>query len=359
VFRDAAAMASIEAVEIADLRDDEVLVEVTATGICHTDLAFRDGFSPIARPAVLGHEGAGVVAAVGTGVSRVRPGDKVVLSFLACQHCRSCRSGMPSYCDSFWLANMTGRRPDGTTALRSGKGEVAGHFFSQSSLATYSVAHQDSVVKVRDDAPLEILGPLGCGVQTGAGSVINTLGAGRDEPIAVVGAGGVGLAAVMAAVVQECNPIVVVEPHPARRELALQLGAHHAVDPLATADLAGTLTKLSSGLQHAVDTSGNADAIGQTVAALAARATIVLLTGASPAMTLPTPVLELLGRGITVRGVSMGDSVPQEFVPYLVDLVIDGRLPISSMMRFYDLDDVNQAFADQHHGRAIKPIVRM
>lgn len=360
VFRPDVAAASLEMVTVGALRDDEVLVRLVATGVCHTDLTCRDGFMPLRRPMVLGHEGAGIVERVGAGVSAVATGDPVVMTFFSCGACANCGKGAPSYCDLFFPGNFTGRRVDGSTALSGPSGDISGHFFGQSSFAMHSVANVRNVVKVRADAPLELLGPLGCGIQTGAGAVLNVLKPERGSSIGIIGAGGVGLSAVMAAAIAGCNPIVAVEPRPDRRALALELGATHVIDPAAQAALPEAIKSIAAnGLNAAFDTSGIPAVIGQAVSSLAKLGQLALVTANRGDAPITVPILELVSRGITIRGVSMGDSVPQEFIPRLVDLVMDGRFQIQRMVRFYNLSEINQALHDQETGTVIKAILRM
>ena len=360
VFRANVPAASLERVTVGPLRDDEVLVRLVATGICHTDLTCRDGFMALPRPIVLGHEGAGFVERVGAGVSSLAAGDPVVMTFMSCGTCVNCSNGTPSYCNVFFPVNFTGRRLDGSTGLSTSSGDVSGHFFGQSSFAMHSVANVRNVIKVRPDAPLELLGPLGCGVQTGAGAVLNVLKPERGSSIGIIGAGGVGLSAVMAAVVAGCNPIVVVEPRAERRALALELGATQVIDPTPGLALPEAIRSMvADGLNHAFDTSGIPAVIGQTVDSLAKLGKLALVTANRGDAPITVPILELVSRGITIRGVSMGDCVPQEFIPYLVNLIMDGRFQIERMVRFYNLDEINQALHDQESGTVVKAILRM
>jgi aryl-alcohol dehydrogenase len=350
---------SIETLTVGALRDDEVLVRLVATGICHTDLTCRDGFFPMPRPIVLGHEGAGIVERLGAGVKHLSLGDHVVLSFASCGVCPNCIGGHPAYCDEFGAANMTGRRPDGSTALCSEHGEVSGHFFGQSSFASHSVVRATSAIKVRADAPLEYLGPLACGFLTGVGTVFNVLKPAAGNALAVFGAGGVGLSAVMAAVIAGCAPIIVVEPVAERRALALEIGATHAIDPADQTVGAQIAAIATTGLDYAIDTSGIPRVIEEAVAALSCRGEIALLTANSLEATLPTALMAILPRGLKLHGISMGDATPGVLIPQMVDLFMEGRLPIDRLVRFYDFADIDQAFEDQDKGRTIKPILRI
>jgi Zn-dependent alcohol dehydrogenase len=360
VFRPDVAKAQFETLQIDTLRDDEVLVRLVATGVCHTDITCRNGFMAMPRPIVLGHEGAGIVESVGKGVKAIKSGDRVVMSFLPCGACPNCLKGVPSYCYSFMPGNLTGRRVDGSTALHSDQGDVGGHFFGQSSFSSHSVANERNVVKVRDDAPLELLGPLGCGVQTGAGTVMNVLKPARGDSLCVFGAGGVGLSAVMAGVIEGCNPIIVVEPRADRRKLALELGATHVIDPTDGSNVVAKLQEITAvGLANAIDTSGLPAVMGQALEALGARGKLALISMHALEDVLPVPLIGAVGRGVTIRGINMGDSHPQTFIPKLIDLIMAGRFPLQKLVRYYKFEDINQALDDQDHGQAVKPILRM
>lgn len=215
---------SIESLQLSDPKDDEVLVRIVGAGICHTDLAARDQHLPIPLPSVLGHEGAGVVEEVGTRVTKVKPGDHVALSWMCCGSCPSCRAGHDPYCENFLSLNFSGARPDGTTTLRKGDQVIHGSFFGQSSFANFALAEERNVVKVPKEIPLEILGPMGCGIQTGAGAVMNALQAGPGTSIAIFGVGPVGMSAVLGAVVCGCTTIIAVDISPERLKMAEELG---------------------------------------------------------------------------------------------------------------------------------------
>ena len=220
----------IEKLRLEEPRADEVLVRIVATGMCHTDMVVRDQVYPVPQPIVLGHEGAGVVEKVGSNVVKVRPGDHVVLTFMSCGHCNLCAQGRPANCVNFNAHNFSGARADGTGSLRDDHGPVHDHFFGQSSFSTFAVANERNVVKVPKEAPLELLGPLGCGIQTGAGAVMNALKVGPGASFAAFGAGAVGLSAVMAARAVGATTIIAVDVVPARLALAKEIGATHAVN---------------------------------------------------------------------------------------------------------------------------------
>ena len=269
---------AIERLELDEPRDDEVLVRIVGAGMCHTDLIVRDQFYPVALPAVLGHEGAGVVERVGRAVVKVKPGDHVVLTYASCGVCVNCRKGLNGYCDEIYPRNFGGVRTDGSGTHRAHDGEaVTGCFFRQSSFGSYALAAERNTVKIRQDVPLEIMGPLACGIQTGAGAVINALKPSAGESIAIFGAGSVGLSAVMAAKLVGCAIIVAVDINPQRLELATELGATHVIDG-SRADAVGEIQALTDGgVQYSLETTANPKVFRQAVDAL--RITGVLRAG--------------------------------------------------------------------------------
>jgi aryl-alcohol dehydrogenase len=341
-------------------RSDEVLVRIVAAGICQTDLHDRDQDYPVPLPAVLGHEGAGVVEAVGETVRSVAPGDHVILSFQACGHCRPCLQGSSCYCERGFEANFGGARLDGTNGLHhnGAGGDVHGHFFGQSSFATYSLATERNLVKVPRDVPLELLGPLGCGLQTGAGAVLNSLQVPAGASLAVLGSGAVGLAAIMAAKIAGAHPIVAVDVNPERLELALELGASHVVVPREV-DLRRALAAIvPRGLDFVLEITARPEMLKLAVDVLAPLGTAALIGGAPQGTEAPIDMNNLLF-GRTLRGIVQGDSIPQLFVPRLIDLYRAGAFPFDRLVRFYDFEDINLAVADTRSGVTVKPILRV
>lgn len=347
---------SVEDVELSEPQAGEVLVKLVATGLCHTDYAIIEQIMPIPLPMVLGHEGAGTVVATGPDVEGFEPGDHVVLTFDTCGHCDECSHGHPAYCAEFMPRNFATRRMDGSATLHDLQGEALGSvFFSQSSLATYAIARSTNAVKVRKDAPLELLGPLGCGLSTGAGTVMNVLKPESRHTIAVFGTGAVGMGALLAAKAMGAGRIVAVDRVASRLELARELGATDTIDT-SQVDLAGALEELG-GIDFGVDTSGVPALISAATDALRQRGTLVLL-GASKQQQVTLNVLPLIS-GKVIRGVTNGDMIPAEFIPKLVDLFLDGKFPIDRISEFYTLDEVNSALEDSLSGKTIKPIIRM
>ncbi|CAM5460716.1 NAD(P)-dependent alcohol dehydrogenase [Streptomyces hirsutus] len=349
---------AVEELELDDLRPGEVRVRMVATGVCHTDAIVRDQVYPTPLPAVLGHEGAGVVEAVGSAVTSVAPGDHVVLSAASCGVCAQCLSGKPMYCENAYDQCFGGRRPDGTTALSSNGEAVSSHFFGQSSFATYANVVERSVVKVPRDAPLEKLGPLGCGLQTGAGAVLNELRPEAGTSLVVFGAGAVGSAAVMAAKVAGCTTVVAVDLHDSRLELARRIGATHTINSGST-DVVSELKKITGGkgVDFVVDTTAVPGLLTQALDALAIRGTIVLVGAAAAGTTVPFEIGESLLKGWTFKTVIEGSSVPQVFIPHLVELWQQGRFPFDELVRTYEFEAINEAFTDSADGTTIKPVV--
>lgn len=346
---------TVEDVELVQPNAEEILVRLVATGICHTDLAIIEQIMPLPLPFVLGHEGAGIVEQVGANVTGLTPGDHVVLTFNTCGHCEPCADDHPAYCQQYPVLNFFTRRPDGSPTLFDADGQpLGGAFFGQSSFATYAIASPRNTIKVRADAPLELLGPLGCGLSTGAGTVMNVLKPGPKTTIAVFGTGAVGMAAVMAAKALGAGRIIAVDRVESRLALARELGATDTIDT-SQQDLATALEAIG-GLDQAIDTSGVPALVAAAVGALRERGTCVLL-GASKDPLVTLNMLPLIS-GRVIRGVVNGDCVPADFIPKLVDMYLAGQFPIDKLSAFYALDDINQAVADSNSGKTIKPILR-
>jgi aryl-alcohol dehydrogenase len=343
----------LRSVQLDEPRADEVLVSVRAVGVCHTDVLCADGVFPAPLPGVFGHEGAGVIEALGSSVRGFEVGDRVVMSFDSCGECLSCRRGAPAYCDQFMALNFTGTRSDGSSALSGENGRLASHFFGQSSLATHAIARARTLIKIDDDVPFEVAAPLGCGVQTGAGAVLNVLGVRAGTTIAVMGLGGVGLGAIMASQLCGAGLAVGVDPVATRRELSLELGADVALDPLAP-DFADRLADVG-GLDYVVDTSGQPAVITAGFDALRKRGALALIGG--PA----TPTYEFgayaLLDGRSVRGLTMGESVPQQFVPMLLEHWRKGRFPVDRIVSTYPLVEIDKAIAAMRGHEIIKPVL--
>jgi aryl-alcohol dehydrogenase len=356
VLREAAAPYSIETVTIDQPSHGEALVQVIGAGMCHTDQFGRSGLlGDSFLPAILGHEGAGIVRAIGPGVSAVSPGDHVVLTFDSCGDCPACLAGAPSNCAMFELRNFTGSRLDGTGCAHDRTGEpVTSRWFGQSSFGEFTVATERNMIKVDKDVPLALLGPLGCGFQTGAGAVLNTARLAPGQSIAVFGAGSVGLAAVMAAKASGAGEIVAVDLHPSRRELALELGATRAVDGADPA-LSAAVRGNGPGLDVAFDTTGISSVMSAAIEVLG-RPGLCVLVGAGTDLLTVAPVM-LAGK--TVTYIYEGAANPHLFIPRLIELWKRGLFPFDRLIKRYPLDEINQAEAEAHAGTVIKPVLVM
>ncbi|MDJ1433862.1 NAD(P)-dependent alcohol dehydrogenase [Halostagnicola sp. A-GB9-2] len=351
----------IEGVELEEPQDNEVLVRIVGAGVCHTDLIVRDQLYPTPLPAVLGHEGSGVVESVGDGVAAVEPGDRVVLSFDYDEECSSCRDGHPAYCEDFFAHNFGGARPeDGTSPLSQDGETVSGRFFGQSSFATHAIATERNVVPVEDDVPLELLGPLGCGIQTGAGAVINSLAPETGSSIAIFGAGSVGLSAVMAAEIEGCTDIVSVELKDNRRELAADLGATETVDPASVDDAVKAVRELTDGgVDYALETTGVPEVAEQTIAALTQRGTVGIVGAPALGTEASFDVNDLILNGRSITGIVEGDSNPKQFIPDLIELYRQGKFPFDELVTYYEFDEIEEAVEASENGETIKPVLRV
>ncbi|WP_033294149.1 NAD(P)-dependent alcohol dehydrogenase [Amycolatopsis jejuensis] len=349
---------SIEEVDLATPRDDEVIVRVVASGVCHTDLIVRDQYYPVPLPIVLGHEGSGVVERVGAQVRHVSPGDHVVLSYYFCGECRNCIVGARSYCLRLFACNFGGSRLDGSTTLSRGPEKLHSNFFSQSSWATRALVNARNVVKVRKDVPLELFGPLGCGVQTGAGAVLNSLEARPGSAIAVFGTGGVGLSAVMAAGIAGCLTIIAVDVNESRLALARDLGATHTLNPVTDDVVAGIQEITGGGAHYSIETTARPEVFRQAVDSLGLRGVCGLI-GAAPMGTEATFDMNNILFGRTVRGIVSGDSIAETFIPQLIEFYLQGRFPLDKLVRYYNFDEVNEAARASERGEVVKAILRM
>jgi len=351
---------SVEDVELAAPRPDEILVDVVASGMCHTDLLVRDS-RPESLPAVLGHEGAGIVRETGSEVRDLVPGDKVVLSFPSCGSCVRCRTGRTAYCDSIAALKFRCARPDGSVATTDGRGRPVGdHFFGQSSFGTSAIAYARSAVKVPDDVDLRIAGPLACGVQTGAGTVLDVLKVSPGSSIAVFGAGSVGLCAIMAARLSGATTIVAVNRRASRLALAAEFGATHLVSPTDTDPVEAIRDATGGrGVDFAFETTGVPEVLTTAVRSLDSLGTCAYVGTAPPGVTGGIPMLEAMTKGLTVRGVLQGDSTPGRTIPRLWDLHRRGLLPFDRLITTYPLADIDRAAADTATGDVVKPVLLM
>jgi aryl-alcohol dehydrogenase len=357
VVREKAGPFVIEEVDLDEPRANEVLVRIVSTGLCHTDLVARMQFLPIPLPGVFGHEGAGVVEKVGSQVTKVKPGDHVATSFLSCGTCTACKRGIPGWCSEFRRLNFGGRRADGSTTMKKDGQTIYGSFFGQSTFGTHALVTDRSVVKVRSDVPLEILSPMGCGIQTGAGGVINTLKVKPGSSIAIFGIGSVGLSAIMAAAVSGCTQIIGIDVVDERLKLAKEFGATDIINSSQTNPVEQIRKLAGGGIEYTLECTGIPKVLRQAVDSLMMGGTCGLI-GVAPVGVEVNLEMQTLLDGRTVRGIVEGDCVPDIFIPQLIDLYKQGRFPFDRMLKFYSLDQINEAAEDSEKGKTLKAVLR-
>lgn len=348
----------LAAVEMEPPRGDEILVRMVATGLCHTDLTLRDFLPPEMFPTVLGHEGAGVVEAVGPDVQGVAVGDHVVISFRSCRACAPCRAGDVGYCESSLLLNYMGMRMDGSTYLTRDGAPLFGSFFGQSSLAAHALAYADNCVVVDPDLDLTHLAPFGCGYQTGVGTVLNVLRPGAEDSLVVYGAGAVGLAAVAAATASGAGTVVAVDLQAPRLAEAERLGATavlHAGGLDAEAVVQAVRDLTGGGARYAIDTTAVPAVVRQGMQALGTRGTLVAL--GLGAEEYPIDATDLLQGGKRLMSSLEGDCDPQTMVPRMIEMRAQGLLDLDPLVTTYDAADLATAVADVEAARVVKPVL--
>jgi len=342
--------------EQEDPRPGEMRIRLVATGICHTDLHEHPGrHSP--QPIVLGHEGAGVVEQLGDGVSGFALGDHVILSGNSCGRCPSCLAGRPTYCDLAMPLCFGGQRLDQSTALTCDGARVHSHFFGQSSFASHAIVPVRTAVKMDKALPLEMLGPLGCGVVTGAGGIIEALKVGFGDSVAIFGTGGVGLCAVMAARLVGARRIVAVDISDERLALAREFGATDCFRGDED-DLAAKIRRVTGrGVDFTFNTTNVPAIHALALDVLAMNGTAGFV--AAPLGPFNAPMFPMLAGGKQLRGILGGDANPQTFLPLLAEYWQQGRLPFDRLLTFYPFAEIDRAFADARSGQAIKPVLLM
>ncbi|WP_435742476.1 NAD(P)-dependent alcohol dehydrogenase [Nocardioides sp. SYSU DS0663] len=352
---------TLEQVEVDGPRADEVLVRVVATGLCHTDVTMASMLPAEMYPHVFGHEGAGVVEAVGDRVAGIEVGDHVVMSFRSCRECVRCREGLVGYCDSSLLLNYMGMRADGSTAYSRESGPVFSNFFGQSSFSRHAIAYADNCVVVDRSLDLTRVAPYGCGFQTGAGTVLNVLQPRPEDSLVVYGVGAVGLAALAAASSLGVTTVVAVDLMDSRLERAAALGAT-VVNPATLAaqgdgptvvDRVKELT--GGGATYAIDTTAVPAVVKQAQQSLGVRGELVVLGLGAEEYQLDA--IDMLQNGKVVKGSVEGDSDPQEMVPRLIAMHAAGQLPVDEWIRTYPFEEIGTAVADLHDGTVVKAVL--
>lgn len=347
----------LEELTLGELYPDEVIVKMVATGICHSDEALRIGDAEYPMPAVFGHEGAGIIEKVGSAVKNFAVGDQVVMAYNYCGTCPSCRTGHPSSCIQWTALNFAGARPDGSYTFFKADGTPVSNFFTQSSFATYTITNTKNLIKVEPEADLRLIGPLGCGLLTGLGTVVNGLKPQIASSVAVFGTGAVGLGALMAAKIEGCSTVIAIDIHNSRLETARELGATHTINSR-TENLAERIAEITGGLgvDYSVDTTGISSVMKASIDVLGIGG-ICAPVAVTPNSIEFNTFTDLVLSNRKVIGVLMGDSVPQIAIPQLIQFHKEGKFPFDKLVKFYKFNEINQAAEDSNSGKTIKPIL--
>jgi alcohol dehydrogenase len=344
--------------ELAPPGPGEMLVEVRAAGLCHSDLSVIDGSRPRALPMVLGHEAAGEVVELGPGVERFAPGDHVALAFVpSCGECPSCRTGREALCEPGAAANLEGTLLGGERRWGELGGERLHHHLGVSAFAERIVVSERSAVRVPEGLPFEIAALFGCAVLTGVGAVVNAAGVKAGESMAVFGLGGVGLAALLGARLAGAAPLVAIDVVPAKLELARELGASHGV--LAGADAVDRVRAATDGgADYAIETVGSERVLAQAYGATRRGGTTVTVGLPHPEKMLSIPAVSLVAEERTLKGSYLGSCNPPVDVPRFVDLHLEGRLPVERLLTHrLSLDELNQGFDRLASGQTVRQAV--
>ncbi|MGH6649017.1 NAD(P)-dependent alcohol dehydrogenase [Aquabacterium sp.] len=354
VLRQANAPFKLEPIELAELAPGEVLVRNDACGICHTDV-IAGGMVPL--PAVLGHEGCGTVELLGSGVSGLRVGDRVISSYPFCNACSGCHAGRPYHCVHHMRLGFGGRRLDGSATLSQEGAALSGAFFQQSSFATHSVVPQHNLVIAEQAYPAEHLAAIPCGVQTGAGAILNTFGVSAGDSLAVLGCGTVGMSAVMAAKLAGAWPIVAVDMHQNRLDLALELGATQVINASQGEVGRRILDICPNGVRYALETSGHEAALNDALQALAIGGRCGMVIAPHMGRQYPFDTSQIFKKAASLEGVIQGSAVPRSFLPRLLDFQREGRFPFERLIKTYPFEQINRAFEDAANGSTVKAVL--
>ncbi len=349
---------AVDEMELAPPGRGEVLVAIAAAGLCHSDLSVINGDRPRPTPMLLGHEAAGVVEAVGEGVDDLAKGDHVVLVFVpSCGHCMPCAEGRPALCTTGAASNTAGTLLGGHRRILRG-GESVHHHMGCSAFADHAVVSRNSLVKVDPGLPLEEAALFGCAVLTGVGAVVNTAKVSMGATVAVVGLGGVGLAALLGAVAAGASRIVAVDLARDKRELALTLGATDAFDAGAPDAIEAIRDATGAGVDYALEFAGSVKAMDLAYRITRRGGTTVTAGLPHPSATFALPQTHLVAEERTVKGSYIGTCVPARDLPRYVALYRQGRLPVDKLLTHrLRLEDINEGFERLREGKAVRQVV--
>jgi alcohol dehydrogenase len=349
---------AIEELELADPGAGEVLVEIAAAGLCHSDLSVIDGNRPRVLPMVLGHEASGVVREVGPGVGELAPGDHVVFSFVpTCRHCLPCTTGRAALCENGAQANGAGTLLGGGRRFR-GRAGALHHHLGVSAFSQYTVAAQESLVKIDRSVPLPVAALFGCAVMTGVGAVMNTAQVEAGASVAVFGVGGVGLSVIMGARAAGAYPVIAVATQEHKLALARRAGATHTVR-VADGDPVAAIREITGGgASYVFESVGDEQVLGQAYAATRRGGTTVTLGLPNPSRQLSLSAVSLVAEERTLKGSYMGSCVPRRDIPRFIALYQAGILPVDLLFtRTVALDEINQAFDALASGAAVRQLI--
>ena len=356
VIREPDGLFSLEQVELDDLRNDELLIRIEACGVCHTDMKAKEILS---LPAVLGHEGVGVVEAVGKAVTRVNPGERVLISYPWCGTCPQCLAKEPFICKEVLPICFGGARLDGSHTITLDGKPISGAFFQQSSFASHAITLERDVVPISDRTPAGQLAALPCGIQTGAGAILNSLDVRPKSSLLVIGAGAVGLSAVMAGKLKQASPLIVVDYNAERLELATELGASATIDANQGSVSERIRELVPQGVEYSLDTSGTVGGLENAIDALGQGGKCGIVTAPKGGEKFPFTTRGIFSKGASLHGIIQGSAIPNTFLPKLIELNQQGLFPYERLVTTYEFADINKAFEDTRSGRTIKPVLIM
>ena len=350
----------IQEVELEAPKENEVLIKLSGVGICPNDFVASVGGLGLKMPAVLGHEGSGIVQEVGKNVRTIKPGDHVVMTYYSCGVCEHCRSGHPTTCSTFDQMNLHGGvYPDGTKRIRIKNRKKASVMFCQGAFAEYAVTTERNCVVIDKDVDIGLFGPLGCGLQAGAGTVANKLKPSIGSTIAIFGCGPIGLCALMMARNAGCSKIIAVDAIPERLQKAKEIGATHLINGPEIGDIPQAIRDMTGeGTDYAVDTTANPDLVNAALYGLKPMGTLCVMGSSGPKVFPIVMQDAIMGPGKSLVGCVEGDSEPQKFIPMLVELYKQGKFSFDQLITEYKFEDINQAVADMNAKKVYKPVIR-
>jgi len=351
----------VEEVELDEPKVNEVLIRITATGVCHTDLHFMKGEAPVGMPVVVGHEGAGIVEKVGPGVTTVQVGDHVVMMVsFSCGQCRFCAEGQPTMCTVGFSVMATATLPFCMEKRLHVGDQYMHHLFGLATFAEYAVVHERSCVKIREDAPLDVVCLLGCGLSTGMGASINVAGVKPGESIVIWGVGGVGLAAVMGARLAGAGKIIAVDKNPKKLALASKVGADCKVNASKGDPVSKVMELTGGGADYSIESAGKAETIQQAFSSIRSGGKCIVVGMAPIGSMVNIPSYEFL-LGKTITGTIQGGIRHQLDIPRYVDMYMDGKIPLDKVIsnRYHSLNEANEAFRALEAGEVIRSIIEL